>query len=334
MATNAATQGTVFALRRQIAKIEGRLAERLEERSDEAAAGSDIVLRQHGIAAPAGGLLPTGVEDLDRALGGGLPKAALTEIHGTEARDAGAAAGFALALVSLIMKQQGDGKPLLWVGTAEAYREAALPYAAGLQHRFGIAPEAILLAEAPKLADALWIAEEAAQLTALSAVLLELRGNPQGLDLTATRRLHRRAQAAGRPVFLLRQSAHAEPTAAPVRLIVSPTPAGLRRTAAGALVRSIGPPGFGVRIGKSRTALPGQFVAEWNIDERSLQQRRPDGLRPANPVAVVSLSQRREGDAAAAGTVVALQPAGDDAAASHQPAREQHATHRRAGRTG
>ena len=65
MATNAATQGTVFALRRQIAKIEGRLAERLEERSDEAAAGSDIVLRQHGIAAPAGGLLPTGVEDLD-----------------------------------------------------------------------------------------------------------------------------------------------------------------------------------------------------------------------------------------------------------------------------
>ncbi|MBU2192309.1 MAG: hypothetical protein KJ796_12945 [Alphaproteobacteria bacterium] len=55
MATNAATQGTVFALRRQIAKIEGRLAERLEERSGEAAAESDIVLRQHGIAVPAAG---------------------------------------------------------------------------------------------------------------------------------------------------------------------------------------------------------------------------------------------------------------------------------------
>ncbi|WP_457940105.1 ImuA family protein [Mesorhizobium sp. 10J20-29] len=334
MATNAATQGTVFALRRQIAKIEGRLAERLEERSGEAAAESDIVLRQHGIAVPAGGLLPTGVEDLDRALGGGLPKAALTEIHGTQTRDAGAAAGFALALISMALKQRADRAPLLWIGTAEIFREAALPYAAGLQARFGIAPEDMLLSEAPKLADALWIAEEAARLTTLSAVLLELRGNPQALDLTATRRLHRRAQAGGRPVFLLRQSAHAEPTAAPVRLIVSPAPAGLRQTAGGALARSIGPPGFSVTIGKSRTALPGQFIAEWNFDARSLQQRRPDRPSAENPLAVVSLSQRREGHAAAAGTVVALQPAGDDAAARHQSPREQYATHRRAGRAG
>ena len=333
MATNAATQGTVFALRHKIAKIEGRLAERLEQRGD--ACGAEVVLRHDGIAAAAvDGLLQTGIEDLDKALGGGLPKAALTEIHGAQTRDAGAAAGFTLALVSRMLKQRSDSAPLLWIGTAEIFREAAFPYAAGLQQRFGIAPEDILLSEAPKLADALWIAEEAARLTTLSAVLLELRGNPQGLDLTATRRLHRRAQAAGRPVFLLRQAAHAEPTAAPVRLIVSPAPAGLRQTAGGALARSIGPPGFSVSIGKSRTALPGQFLAEWNVDERSLQQRRPDRPQAENPVAVVSLSQRREDHAAAPGTVVALQPAGDDAAARHQPPREQHAAHRRAGRAG
>ena len=261
MATNAATQGTVFALRHKIAKIEGRLAERLEQRGD--ACGAEVVLRQDGIAAAAvDSLLQTGIEDLDKALGGGLPKAALTEIHGAaDARRrscrrlrAGACQPDAEAARATAPRCCGSAR-------RRSFARRPFPMRPGLHQRFGIAPEELLLSEAPKLADALWIAEEAARLTTLSAVLLELRGNPQGLDLTATRRLHRRAQAAGRPVFLLRQAAQAEPTAAPVRLIVSPAPAGLRQTAAGALARSIGPPGFAVSIGKSRTALPGQFLA-------------------------------------------------------------------------
>ena len=68
--------------------------------------------------------------------------------------------------------------PLLWIGTSEIFREAGFPYALGLARDFGIAPEALLFSEAPKLADALWIAEEAARLTALAAVVLEMRGNP------------------------------------------------------------------------------------------------------------------------------------------------------------
>ena len=64
------------------------------------------MLRRHGIAPADGFFLPTGVAALDRTLGGGLPKAALTEIHGAETRDAGAVAGFALALASLVLKGQ------------------------------------------------------------------------------------------------------------------------------------------------------------------------------------------------------------------------------------
>ena len=112
-------------------------------------------------------------------------------------------------------------------------------------------------------------------MTALAAVILEIRGSPQRLDLTATRRLHARAQSAGRPVFLLRQAAEAEPTAAPVRLIVSSAPAAPRRTIAGPLAGSIGRPAFTVSIGKSRTALPGQFTLEWNPDEHAFEERRP-----------------------------------------------------------
>jgi protein ImuA len=348
MAMTAVARETVFALRRQIAKIEGTLPERLQAPAG-AAFGADtdvtpgidltptdvtIVRRGHAAALP-DAFLPTGVERLDAALSGGLPKAALNEIHGTETRDAGAVAGFALSLTSLILKQ-AQGLPVLWIGTSEIFREAGFPYARGLQSSFGIEPEQLLFSEAPKLVDALWVAEEAARMTALAAVILEIRGNPQRLDLTATRRLHARAQGAGRPVFLLRQAAEPEPTAAPVRLIVSSAPAVPRDTIAGPLAGSIGRPAFTITIGKSRTALPGQFTLEWNPDERAFDERRGEERRKErakNPVPVVSLSRRGKDPAAASGAVLAF-PAIGSSAAGDQPSPRERTAHlgpRRAG---
>ena len=334
MAMSAVARETVFALRRQIAKIEGTLPERLQAPAGSAPddiTRSDMTLVRHGLAvASADAFLHTGIERLDAALGGGLPKAALSEIHGQETRDAGAVAGFALSLVSLILKEK-QGLPILWVGTAEIFHEAGTPYARGLHALFGIAPEQLLFSEAPKLTDALWVAEEAAKMTALAAIILEIRGSPQRLDLTATRRLHARAQNAVRPVFLLRQAGEAEPTAAPVRLIVSAAPAASRRTIAGPLAGSIGRPAFTVSIGKSRTALPGQFTLEWNPDEHRFEERRPS--RPENSVAVVSASRGGADPAPAPGTVVAF-PAIGSFASGDQPSRPQRPAHigpRRAG---
>ena len=242
--------GTIFALRRQIAKIEGRLPN-----------GSTVAARPATPRAstcavtasrrPTELFLPPAPSALDAALGGGLPGAALTEIHGAETRDAGAVAGFVLALVRPVLKGQGRlAAPLdRHVGD---FPRGRLSLSAGLA-RFRHRPEALLLSEAPKLADALWIAEEAARLDGSRRGPLEMRGNPARLDLTATRRLHRRAQHAGRPVFLLRQAAQAEPTAAPVRLVVSPAPAARARTLAGPLAGSIGPPAF-TRRRSARTA--------------------------------------------------------------------------------
>jgi protein ImuA len=328
MAVHAVAQETVFALRQKIAKIEGRLAERL----DGAAAttgGAGVVLRHDGIVPVDGFFLQTGVGALDRRLGGGLPKAALTEIHGAETRNAGAVAGFALALASLVLKGRKAGLPLLWIGTSEIFREAGFPYAAGLTRDFGIAPEALLFSEAPKLADALWIAEEAARLTALAAVVIELRGNPDRLDLTATRRLHRRAQQAGRPVLLIRQAAHAEPTAAPVRFVVAAAPAAPRATLAGPLAGSIGTPAFTLTISKSRMALPGQFIVEWNSHDLAFQERQPPDTRR-----LVPLPRPRKDLAAAPGTVLAFPPTADEAAARRQSSRQQHAADRGSRRAG
>ncbi|BCG69825.1 hypothetical protein MesoLj113a_09830 [Mesorhizobium sp. 113-1-2] len=339
MAMTAVARETVFALRRQIAKIEGTLPERLQAPAgaplDADASGADLTIVRRGLAAALpDAFLPIGIEGLDAALSGGLPKAALSEIHGLETRDAGAVAGFALSLTSLILKR-AQGLPVLWIGTTEIFREAGFPYARGLQACFGIEPEQLLFSEAPKLVDALWIAEEAARMTALAAVILEIRGNPQRLDLTATRRLHARAQAAGRPVFLLRQAAAPEPTAAAVRLIVSSAPATPRDTIAGPLAGSIGRPAFTVTIGKSRTALPGQFTLEWNPDERAFDERRSEEKREwaKDPVAVVSLSGGRKDPAAASGAVLAF-PAVSSSAPGGQPPPGQRAAHfgpRRAG---
>jgi protein ImuA len=183
--------------------------------------------------------------------------------------------------------------------------------------------------------------------------MLELRGHSARLDLTATRRLHRRAQQAGRPVFLLRQSAAPEPTAAPVRLQVAAAPAAPRRTVAGAFARSIGPPGFTVTIGKSRTARSGDFILEWHPDARAFFERPnlasetvtpeqhigagaqlgPRNIGAENPGDLAALSPGRANPAPAAGALVAFAPI-HPRAAGDQPAREERPAHRRPGRAG
>ena len=305
MATNAVARETVFALRREIAKIEGTLPERLEMPAGAAGEDHVLLLRRAGLPAPAA-VLATGSATLDDALGGGLPLAALSEVHGRQTRDAGAVAGFVLGLAALAMKAAPAGTPLLWLATGDAFREAGGPYAPGVLHRFGLAPERLLTADIRRIEDALWVAEEAAALTGLAAVLLEVRGHARRLDLTATRRLHRRTQAAGRPFFLVRQTGEPEPTAAPVRLLVSPAPAGERQILSGPLAGSIGPPAFRVEIGRSRTAIPATAVLEWTRDERAFHERPLRAVAAQDAGPVVSVSGNRPHPAGQAGADVAF----------------------------
>jgi protein ImuA len=351
MTASVTARETVFSLRRQIARIEGTLPERFDAPAGAPCSTSgptdQILVRRSGSA---GGeaLLKTGAASLDDTLGGGLPKAALTEIHGPETRDAGAVAGFALALLGRLVNCDPAAGPALWIGTAQAWQEGGFPYARGLQTLFGIAPQSLLFCEVPKLTDALWVAEEAARLTTLSAVVLEIRGNPQRLDLTASRRLHARAQQAAKPVLLLRQAALAEPTAAPVRLIVEPAVSALRSTLAGPLDGSIGRPAFAVSVSKSRTGRWGKFILEWNPDEHSFDERCGDeryatersgvrmwhGKRAENSVSVVSLPRRGADMATAPGARLAVSTIRPAPATGAQSSSTERSTHRRARRAG
>jgi hypothetical protein len=149
MATSALAQETVFALRRKIAKIEGRLAEHFGAVEKDAA--GEALLRRHGLVRRERGSLATGAERFDAALGGGLPEAALTEIHGLSTRDAAAAAGFILAVMAASLGPVAA--PMLWIGTSEVFREAGFPYAPGILSLYNIDPAGLMLAQTPKLAD-------------------------------------------------------------------------------------------------------------------------------------------------------------------------------------
>jgi protein ImuA len=321
MVTHAVAQETLCALRRKIASIEGVPAERLEPPSGGQEGATFLHRSGHAVTPEA--LLATGAAELDIALGGGLPRPALTEIVSPATRDGAAAAGFALGLASRLVRERH--LPLLWIGTAEIFREAGFPYPPALGHAFGIGPERLLLGTGAKLTDALWMAEEAAALPDIGALILELRGNPERLDLTATRRLHRRAQQGGRPVLLIRQGAEPEPTAAPVRLAVTGAPAARRSTLAGPLEASIGMPAFTVSIGKCRGAASGQFIVEWNSHDLAFQERRSP-----HPRHLVSVVRNGTGVAAASGTVLAF-PQGAAPAAGAQPSRREHAARLRSG---
>ena len=123
--------------------------------------------------------------EIDGALpGGGLPRAALHEIHQDET---GAAQGFA----ALLMARSGGA--VFWI----AAEPEAPPAAPG---RLGLAPSRLILLRTGRQAEALWAAEEALRCPAISAVLLT-GASPRE---EAMRRLQIAAETGGGIGLLLR----------------------------------------------------------------------------------------------------------------------------------
>lgn len=137
-------------------------------------------LRSLETAGGAGGVLPLGLDAIDRRLpGGGLPRIGLHELLA----DRGSAAGVAAALAGRASGASGGGV-VLWVA-----RHAEL-YGPGLAG-FGLPPARLILVEAACDTEVLWTMEEGLRTRGLAAVV----GEPAALDLTAARRLQLAAEA-------------------------------------------------------------------------------------------------------------------------------------------
>ena len=134
--------------------------------------------------------------------------ATLSEIFGPAPLD-GAATGFLSAIL--------PPGPILWAQDRLTRREAGAPFLAGLGR-------ALLRVDASRPADVLSAMEDALSCPAIDAVVGEMWGDPAALDFTATRRLAMRAEAAGRPCWLLRRAASVAPSAARLRWRVAALP--------------------------------------------------------------------------------------------------------------
>ena len=263
MATPAVAHAELSRLRRDIARIEGRLAE--EDRLPDAVpprASEPVAEPQE----KARGRLAFGIAPLDIALGGGLPLAALHEIRAGESRNGGAVSGFALALVARLAAL-GDVSAIVWIGEADLRREAGALYAPGLA-ALGIDPARIVEVAVRTEKEALWAFEAALSCHGLKVAVCELR--QASLDLSATRRCALRAREGGVTGFLLRLGDElAEPSAAELRFGVSPAPAG----EIGAFAEGVGRMAWRLTLEKNRLGPTGAFTVEWNAHERSFSER-------------------------------------------------------------
>lgn len=267
MAETATAQERLFALREQIARLEGKAIPALaaERRAAEAVhPRADKCSR-----------LALGIPEFDAASEGGLELNGITEIRTRMMRDAGTASGFALSIAAWLKATRNETAPVLWIGDFHATRETGRPYGQGLR-QFGLDPDDFLLASPHKLDDALWLAESALSSGALAATILEVSGNPRHFGLTESRRLNLRARAAGRPLLLLRQAGEEEASSAFLRFLVEAAPALGRYLSDGSMLGgSIGHPVFRTTLEKSRNPAPLSFLLEWNPHDRQFRLAPP-----------------------------------------------------------
>nr|WP_250812391.1 hypothetical protein [Neorhizobium tomejilense] len=311
MAEHATAQETLFALREQIARLEGKSLPALAA-AEQADSAADPEGRKSKNNPPR---LPFGIPPMDTALEGGLPLDGITEIRSHLMGDAGAASGLALSLASHLKARQPSEAPLLWICDVVSMQEAGIPYSIGLK-QFRLSRRDILYASPRKLDDALWLAETALASGALVAVILEIRGNPKHFGLTESRRLGLRAKAAGRPLFLLRHAGEEEASSASFRFLVEPAPAAHRHLPDGSVLGgSIGHPVFRLTLEKSRNPAPLSLLLEWNPHDRQFSLGQDTGEAfsfrnpPAHPGSRLPASADRQDRAPALGTVMALERA-------------------------
>lgn len=211
--------------------------------------------------------LALGVAPIDGRLGGGLQAGCLHEISG-QAGDA-AAAGFAAMLLGLFAMRG----PVAWI----AARRARL-HAPGLA-ALGLAPDRLVLVEAPRASERAWAFEEALRSGVLCAVLAEL-DDP---GFVASRRLQLAAGSGTTGLLLVQGRTPASPSAARSRWLVASARSAPRIAGAEdatpcvdrglALAIGPGPPCWRVELRRG----PGAASGTWTLECGSRGLRLADG---------------------------------------------------------
>lgn len=213
------------------------------------------------IAAPPGQArapVPLGIPAIDAHLGGGLARGALHEAMGTGA-DVAHGAAAALFAATVLARAQGQGSgpgggPVLWVCTHPDL------FAPGLAAA-GLPPDRVIHVEAGR---AVLAAMEEGLRLGCPGVVGEVEGR---YGLTASRRLHLAAEAAGALAFVLRRARASDdpsltaPSAATTRWRLANLPSGPPIPEAPD-VPGLGPPRWRLELLRARGADPSSWIVE------------------------------------------------------------------------
>jgi protein ImuA len=215
--------------------------------------------------------LPTGHPQADAVLGGGLRPGSLHEVFAK-----GWCAGGFAALLALLA---AGSKPLFWIRPDYEAMEYGAVSPNGLLE-LGGDPRQLILVRTRNAADALSAASDVLACPHVGALLLEIEGMPKCLDLVASRRLALAAGENGVTVFLLRNGAEADPSAALTRWQVTNAPSR-------ASDDDWGNPVFDAHLTRHRAGGLGNFLMKWNLQDARFETAdtgavvRTPAMRPA-----------------------------------------------------
>lgn len=192
--------------------------------------------------------LALGHPQADAVLGGGLRPGSLHEVFAGN----WSGGGFAACLAILA----ADKKPLFWVRPDyEAMEYGALSPNGLLE--LGGDPGQLIQVRTRNAAEALSAAADILACPHVGTLLLEIGGAPKCLDLVAGRRLAFAANESGATIVMLREGAHAEPSAALTRWQVASAPSRDDDD-------DWGNPVFDAHLIRHRAGGLGHFLLTWN----------------------------------------------------------------------
>ncbi|MFY7836886.1 MAG: ImuA family protein [Novosphingobium sp.] len=208
------------------------------------------------------------------------------EIYAAETDDEPTAAGFGVALATVLTTTEGR---VLWLRAQRAVRLGGVAQANGWAE-LGGTPGLALVGVVADAMSLLRTAVDALRCPTLGAVMVEGWGAMRELDLTASRRLALAAEKSGVPLLLLRFDAAPVPSAAQTRWQVAAAPSSALPDNAPGL------PTFDVTLLRQRSGPCGLgWRLEWDRDQRMFRETAPSG-------AVVSPASHRPAAAGRAGS--------------------------------
>jgi len=231
----------------------------LEERQKNQAFASDCVDQPLAIS--------TGCELVDQHLTAVGP-GELHEIRCAHTRDIGAAASFLCTLLIRLEAQKNQlfQRPVVWIADPSTRLDGGQLWPDGLA-QLGLKPERFVFVHPTDIKSAIWAAGEAARQGNVSAVVLQVSGNPRVLDLAVSRKLMLRAQAGKTPLFLLRQAGEQEASSATIRFCVE-----VENSISNQIVsHGIGSMRHHLTLEKNRNGQTGNWLLSWNPEQRAFE---------------------------------------------------------------